>query len=230
MPVKTFLAISGSLRRSSHNTGLLRALQTLAPVGVTIDLYQGLGSLPFFSQDLENGAGPAAVADLRRRVREADGVIIATPEYNSAIPGVLMNALDWLSRPADGDPVLRDKPTAILGASPSQFGTAPWPAGPAPDPAPHPDSCRCPSRGHRLPVPPALLRRRHLRRRRLHREPPAGPAGGAGPADRAQVPGRHRLTRTVTGPALAGPAWALHRGPPVVMTDTVTDFARRTPP
>ncbi|MFD5484054.1 NADPH-dependent FMN reductase [Streptomyces sp. NPDC058892] len=124
MPVKTFLAISGSLRRSSHNTGLLRALQALAPTGVTIDLYQGLDTLPFFTQDLENGAGPAAVADLRRRVREADGVIIATPEYNSAIPGVLMNALDWLSRPADGDPVLRDKPTAILGASPSQFGTA----------------------------------------------------------------------------------------------------------
>lgn len=124
MSDKTFLAVSGSLRKSSHNTGLLRALRDLAPVGVTIELYEGLGALPFFDQDLETGAGPAAVADLRRRVREADGVIIATPEYNSAIPGVLVNALDWLSRPADVDPVLRDKPVAILGASPSQFGTA----------------------------------------------------------------------------------------------------------
>ncbi|MFD9688965.1 NADPH-dependent FMN reductase [Kitasatospora sp. NPDC059146] len=119
----TFLAISGSLRRTSHNTGLLRTVQTLAPADVTIDLYDGLGTLPYFDQDLESGPEPAAVADLRRRVREADGVIIATPEYNSAIPGVLMNALDWLSRPA-GQHALRGKPTAILGASPSQFGTA----------------------------------------------------------------------------------------------------------
>ncbi|MFF3001019.1 NADPH-dependent FMN reductase [Streptomyces sp. NPDC057950] len=119
----TFLAISGSLRRTSHNTGLLRAVQNLAPGGVTIDLYEELGALPFFDQDLENGPEPAPVADLRRRVREADGVIIATPEYNSAIPGVLVNALDWLSRPAD-PPVLGAKPAAILGASPSQFGTA----------------------------------------------------------------------------------------------------------
>ncbi|MEV7324574.1 NADPH-dependent FMN reductase [Streptomyces sp. NPDC093970] len=119
----TFLAISGSLRRTSHNTGLLRAVQKLAPAGVTIDLYEGLGAIPFFDQDLEAGPEPAAVADLRRRVREADGIIIATPEYNSAIPGVLVNALDWLSRPAD-QLVLGTKPAAILGASPSQFGTA----------------------------------------------------------------------------------------------------------
>ncbi|MFJ5215608.1 NADPH-dependent FMN reductase [Streptomyces sp. NPDC088354] len=119
----TFLAVSGSLRRTSHNTGLLRAVRNLAPAGVTIDLYEGLGSLPFFDQDLESGPEPAAVADLRRRVREADGIIIATPEYNSAIPGVLVNALDWLSRPTD-QPVLGVKPAAVLGASPSQFGTA----------------------------------------------------------------------------------------------------------
>ncbi|MFD9903636.1 NADPH-dependent FMN reductase [Streptomyces sp. NPDC059063] len=119
----TFLAISGSLRRSSHNTGLLRAVQNLVPHGVTIDLYEGLGRLPFFNEDLEDGPEPAAVADLRRRVREADGVLIATPEYNSAIPGVLMNALDWLSRPT-GRHALRHKPVAVLGASPSQFGTA----------------------------------------------------------------------------------------------------------
>ncbi|MFI1584526.1 NADPH-dependent FMN reductase [Embleya sp. NPDC020630] len=119
----TFLAISGGLRRSSHNTGLLRALRNLAPAGVPIDLYEGLGALPFFDQDLEEGSEPAAVCDLRQRVREADGVIIATPEYNSSIPGVLINALDWLSRPA-GRHALLHKPVAVLGASPSQFGTA----------------------------------------------------------------------------------------------------------
>jgi chromate reductase len=119
----TFVAISGSLRRRSHNTGLLRAVMRLAPPGVTIDLVENLGALPHFDQDLEADRAPAAVADLRRRVRRADGVIIATPEYNSSIPGILMNALDWLSRPAH-DPSLRDKPVAVLGASPSQFGTA----------------------------------------------------------------------------------------------------------
>ncbi|MFF5264276.1 NADPH-dependent FMN reductase [Actinomadura viridis] len=119
----TFVAISGSLRRGSHNTGLLRALQRLAPSDVSIDLFEGLGALPHFDQDLEDRPAPAPVADLRRRVRRADGVIIATPEYNSSIPGVLMNALDWLSRPAH-DPCLRAKPVAVLGASPSQFGTA----------------------------------------------------------------------------------------------------------
>ncbi|MGW2402192.1 NADPH-dependent FMN reductase [Kitasatospora sp. NPDC001664] len=126
MTDKHFLALSGSLRHSSHNTGLLRALQALAPAGVTVELHPGLGALPFFGQDLEEGPAPAAVAELRRRVKAADGLLIATPEYNSAIPGVLVNALDWLSRPSEEHqtPVLRDKPTAILGASPSRFGTA----------------------------------------------------------------------------------------------------------
>ncbi|WP_369372698.1 NADPH-dependent FMN reductase [Streptomyces sp. cg36] len=120
-----FLAISGSLRRSSHNTGLLHALRAQAPSDVTIDVHPDLGALPYFDQDLEANP-PAPVVELRERVREADGLIIATPEYNSAIPGVLMNALDWLSRPSSGsgDSSLRGKPTAILGASPSQFGTA----------------------------------------------------------------------------------------------------------
>ncbi|SNT62515.1 chromate reductase [Actinomadura meyerae] len=117
------LALSGSLRRTSHNSGLLRALRVMAPPGVTVDIYGGLRALPLFDQDRERDDVPAPVADLRRRIREADGVVIATPEYNSAIPGVLMNALDWASRPA-GDSSLRGKPVAILGASPSQFGTA----------------------------------------------------------------------------------------------------------
>ncbi|RAY10777.1 hypothetical protein DPM19_33845 [Actinomadura craniellae] len=123
MPPLTIVAISGSLRRTSHNTGLLRALQALTPPGVTLDLYDGLRALPPFDQDHEREHVPAPVADLRRRVRAADGIVIATPEYNSAIPGVLMNALDWLSRPVE-DSSLRGRPVAILGASPSQFGTA----------------------------------------------------------------------------------------------------------
>ncbi|WP_326685218.1 NAD(P)H-dependent oxidoreductase [Streptomyces microflavus] len=118
-----FLAISGSLRRASHNTGLLRSLPALAPSGVAIDLYEGLGSLPLFNEDLETLPAPAAVAELRALVAAADGVLIATPEYNSSIPGSLMNGLDWLSRPV-GASVLRGKPVAVLGASPSQFGTA----------------------------------------------------------------------------------------------------------
>ncbi|SFO37740.1 NADPH-dependent FMN reductase [Actinomadura madurae] len=117
------VALSGSLRRTSHNTGLLRALQAVAPPGVAVHLCDRLRALPLFDQDREREDVPAPVADLRRRIKEADGVVIATPEYNSAIPGVLMNALDWTSRPAD-DSSLRGKPVAILGASPSQFGTA----------------------------------------------------------------------------------------------------------
>ncbi|MCX5205516.1 NAD(P)H-dependent oxidoreductase [Streptomyces sp. NBC_00237] len=117
-----FLALSGSLRRESHNTALLHALARRAPAGVTVEVHEGLGELPYFNQDRED-VPPASVVDLRNRVREADGLVIATPEYNSAIPGVLMNALDWLSRPA-GDSSLLGKATAILGASPSQFGTA----------------------------------------------------------------------------------------------------------
>ncbi|HEU5025410.1 MAG TPA: NADPH-dependent FMN reductase [Spirillospora sp.] len=119
----TIVAISGSLRRGSHNTGLFRALQVMAPPGVTIDLFDGLRALPHFDQDREREHVPGPVADLRRRIRTSDGIVIATPEYNSAIPGVLMNALDWASRPAE-DASLRGRPVAILGASPSQFGTA----------------------------------------------------------------------------------------------------------
>ncbi|WP_399919854.1 NADPH-dependent FMN reductase [Streptomyces kanamyceticus] len=118
-----FLALFGSLRRASHNTGLLRSLPALAPSGVTIQLYDGLGSLPLFNEDLETLPAPPAVAELRGLVAAADGVLIATPEYNSSISGSLMNGLDWLSRPV-GASVLLGKPVAVLGASPSQFGTA----------------------------------------------------------------------------------------------------------
>lgn len=117
------LAISGSLRRDSLNTKLLRQAEAIAPPAVHFDHFDRLGEIPLFNEDEEHPA-PAAVADLRARVGRADAVLIATPEYNNSFPGVLKNAIDWLSRP-DGDaaPALDGKQTAIVGASPSPFGT-----------------------------------------------------------------------------------------------------------
>ncbi|HUX67281.1 MAG TPA: NADPH-dependent FMN reductase [Terriglobales bacterium] len=117
------LAISGSLRQASLNTALLRAAQELAPPGMAISLYPGLGALPPYNQDVELAGDPAPVADLKAAVRAADALLIATPEYNYAVPGVLKNALDWLSRPAAASP-LKGKPAAILGVSLGGGGTA----------------------------------------------------------------------------------------------------------
>ncbi len=116
------LALSGSLRRDSLNSALLREAERLCPQ-LRFDHFDGLGRLPHFNEDQEHPA-PSAVTDLRRRVRDADAVLIATPEYNASIPGALKNALDWLSRPAgDEGPVLALKPVAVMGASPGPFGT-----------------------------------------------------------------------------------------------------------
>ncbi|KMS88031.1 MULTISPECIES: NADPH-dependent FMN reductase [Streptomyces] len=116
------LALSGSLRRSSLNTTLLREAERLCPQH-RFDHYDGLGRLPHFNEDQEHPA-PSEVIDLRRRVREADAVLIASPEYNASVPGALKNALDWLSRPAGEDgPALALKPVAVIGASPGPFGT-----------------------------------------------------------------------------------------------------------
>jgi chromate reductase len=90
------LAISGSLRAASSNTALLRAAATLAPAGVEVALYGGLGDLPHFNPDLEDDAEPPSVTDLRDQVRSADGLLISSPEYAHGVPGVLKNALDWL--------------------------------------------------------------------------------------------------------------------------------------
>src|SRR5437764_1175741 len=94
------LAISGSLRAVSSNTALLRAAAALAPEGVEVELYGGLGDLPHFNPDLDDpdhkDREPAAVTDLRARVRSADGLLIAAPEYAHGVPGAMKNALDWL--------------------------------------------------------------------------------------------------------------------------------------
>ncbi len=116
------LAVSGSLRAESYNTKLLVEAAAVAPVGAKLVPWGDLVSIPAFSEDNENDAG-AAVHALRAAIAEAGAVLIATPEYNGSLPGQLKNALDWASRPFP-DNVLRDKPVAVIGASPSPGGTA----------------------------------------------------------------------------------------------------------
>jgi NAD(P)H-dependent FMN reductase len=108
------LAMSGSLRAASTNTALLRAAQRLAPAGLTIALYDGLGTLPVFNPDDDTLPAPPAVQDLRDRLTACDGILIASPEYAHGVPGGLKNALDWVV--ASGE--LVDKPAALLHASP----------------------------------------------------------------------------------------------------------------
>jgi chromate reductase, NAD(P)H dehydrogenase (quinone) len=115
------LGISGSLRRGSHNTSLLRAAARSLPSGVQLDVFDGLADLPLYDADLDTQPEPAGVVRLRRAIADADGVLIATPEFNGSIPGVLKNALDWASRPFP-DSSLRGKPVAVVGASTGLFG------------------------------------------------------------------------------------------------------------
>jgi chromate reductase len=114
------LGIAGSVRRGSHNRRLLRAAGALLPPGVDFVEWEGLAGLPIFDEDLED-APPAAVQDFLDAVEESDGLLISTPEYNASVPGGLKNALDWASRPFP-DNVLRDKPSAVIGASTGLFG------------------------------------------------------------------------------------------------------------
>ena len=97
------------------NRGLLRAAADLAPIDVNVEILD-LTALPLFNQDLERAGLPATVANLRERVRDADGLLLATPEYNHTIPGVMGNTIDWLSRRTPTSP-LHDKPIAIMGAA-----------------------------------------------------------------------------------------------------------------
>ena len=115
------LAVSGSLRRASYNTKLLRAAEELAPAGIELELYDGLASLPPYDADLDVEPVPATVRDLRERLAVADAVLISTPEYNGSIPGQLKNAIDWASRPFP-ESSLRNKPVALAGATPGAYG------------------------------------------------------------------------------------------------------------
>jgi chromate reductase, NAD(P)H dehydrogenase (quinone) len=115
------LALSGSLRAQSCNTALLREAIRLAPPGMTIEL-GSIRDVPLYNADVEAQGVPAAVTSLSARIKEADALLIATPEYNFSIPGVLKNAIDWLSRPPL-DAVLARKPVAIVGAG-GRLGSA----------------------------------------------------------------------------------------------------------
>ncbi|MFL5981726.1 MAG: NADPH-dependent FMN reductase [Gaiellaceae bacterium] len=115
------LGISGSLRRDSYNTKLLRAAEELLSAVADFEIWEGLKAVPPYVEEDDVRPGPAPVEELRRVVAEADAIIFATPEYNSSIPGQLKNALDWLSRPLAANP-LRNKPVVVVGASTGAFG------------------------------------------------------------------------------------------------------------
>jgi chromate reductase len=117
------LGISGSLRRDSHNTALLRAAAALLPPGTELELWEDLKAVPPYDADDDHGpeSRDASLRSLAAAVTDADMVLFATPEYNHSIPGALKNALDWLSRPLAESP-LRGKPVAVVGASTGLFG------------------------------------------------------------------------------------------------------------
>lgn len=116
------LAIAGSLRKGSFNRGLLRAASALAPDGVEMQLFD-IGQLPFFNEDLEQPSDPEPVQQFKHAIANSNAVLIATPEYNGAVPGVLANAIDWASRPS-GRSVLRNKPVSVMGAVLGKSGSA----------------------------------------------------------------------------------------------------------
>jgi chromate reductase len=116
------IGVAGSLRAGSYNRALLRAAQELVPAGLGIEVAD-LVDLPMFNADVDARGTPAAVTQLRILIRDADGLLLVTPEYNHGVPGVLKNAIDWLSQPLRGN-VLEGKPTAIMGASTGMAGTA----------------------------------------------------------------------------------------------------------
>ena len=116
------LGIAGSLREASYNRALLRAALELLPAGVELEELD-LRGLPFYDGDLEAAGDPKPVVSLKQAIREADALLIATPEYNRGIPGALKNAIDWASRPPLASP-LTSKPVAIMGASTGRGGTA----------------------------------------------------------------------------------------------------------
>jgi NAD(P)H-dependent FMN reductase len=115
------LALVGSLRAASINRQLADLAAKTAPEGVAVTVFDGLGDLPFYNEDIDNEDVPASVVALREAAGEADAALVVTPEYNGSIPGVLKNAIDWLSRPF-GNSALKGKPAAVIGGSFGQYG------------------------------------------------------------------------------------------------------------
>jgi len=122
--VPTIIGISGSLRRGSFNTALLRTAAELMPGGAELRI-ESIEGIPLYNGDVETAEGvPKRAAELKKAIAEAAGLILATPEYNNSLPGVLKNAIDWLSRPtSDIKAVFGGKPVAVMGASQGGFGT-----------------------------------------------------------------------------------------------------------
>jgi chromate reductase len=114
------VGISGSLRKGSHTSALLRAAAELLPSGAELDL-AGIGDLPLYNEDLDTDPAPEPVQRFRDAIASADAVVISTPEYNASIPGTLKNAIDWASRPFSGH-AFKDKPVLVIGASTGLFG------------------------------------------------------------------------------------------------------------
>jgi chromate reductase len=117
----SILGFAGSLRKASYNKAILKAAADMVPADAELEIFD-LEGLPFFNEDLE-GQPTEKVTDFKLKIRSADAILIATPEYNYSIPGVLKNAIDWASRPY-GDNAFNGKPVAIMGASIGMFGTA----------------------------------------------------------------------------------------------------------
>ncbi len=115
------LAVSGSLRHDSYNTALLREAAKLAPAGVEVEPWEGIGDLPIYDQDLDGDDVPESVRRLREAWSSADAILFSTPEYNGSVPGGLKNAVDWASRPK-GEAALLNRTVAVVGASSGQFG------------------------------------------------------------------------------------------------------------
>jgi NAD(P)H-dependent FMN reductase len=121
--VTRILGISGSLRRGSFNTSLLRTAAELMPAGSEL-VIASIENIPLYNGDVELQGIPQAVSDLKKQIIDAKGLLFATPEYNNSVPGVLKNTIDWLTRPAtDIKIVFAGRPVAIMGASPGGFGT-----------------------------------------------------------------------------------------------------------
>ena len=122
MPEINVLALVGSLRAASINRQIAELATEAAPDGVAVTIFEGLGDLPFYNEDIDNDADvPAAVTALRAVAADADATLVVTPEYNGSIPAVIKNAIDWLSRPF-GDSALKGKPLAVIGGSYGQYG------------------------------------------------------------------------------------------------------------
>src|SRR5246127_1387218 len=116
------LTLVGSLRAASINRQIAELAADVAPDGVAVTIFEQLGELPFYNEDIDNDADvPASVTALRAAAAKADATLVVTPEYNGSIPAVIKNAIDWLSRPF-GDSALKDKPLAVIGGSYGQYG------------------------------------------------------------------------------------------------------------